>query len=100
MALAVFNGLVGDSASFQRIIGTPANLFAYRFESPAGKRGLILFTDGAAQTVTLEPQASEAQCFDFLGNALALESGQVRVTAQPLYILNIQNLQDTPYHEI
>jgi len=95
MALAVFTGLVGDSASFQRISSTPANLFAYRFESPAGKRGLILFTAGAAQTVALEPQASEAQCFDFLGNALAIESGQVRVTARPLYILNIQNIKHT-----
>jgi hypothetical protein len=93
MALAVFNGLVVENASLERLTGTPANLFAYRFESPAGEHGLILFTDGASQTVTLEPQTSEAYCLDFLGNALPIESGQVRVTPQPLYILNIQNLK-------
>ncbi len=92
LALAVFNSLVGENATLEKVSEAPLGVFAFRFDNPQGQRGLILFTDGKARTVVMEGKNPEARGLDLLGSPLPIESGTVEVTAQPIYLINTERI--------
>lgn len=90
LALAVFNSLVGENATFEKVADAPPGVFAFRFDNPEGPRGLLLFTDGKARTVVTEGENPEARGLDLYGNPLPIASGTLELTAQPIYLLNTE----------
>ncbi len=92
LALAVFNGLIGQDATLSRLPGTAAGVFAIRFENPAGKKGLVLFTAGDSAVLKAPAEAPEAQLLDLFGKKLPLDPAALAIGAQPVYLLNVDTI--------
>jgi hypothetical protein len=92
LALAVFNGLIGKKATVSWLPQAPAGVFAVRFENPDGRKGLILFTSGEKAVVKVNAQAPGSELMDLFGNSLSLESGNLALSEQPVYLLNTDSI--------
>jgi hypothetical protein len=92
LALAVFNGLIGQDASLARLPQATAGVFAIRFDNPGGRKGLILFTSGNTASVKVPADAADAQLIDLFGKTLPMPESALSIGEQPVYLLNVQTI--------
>lgn len=92
LALAVFNGLVGKDAEVSRLTDVPAGVFAIRFSTPGGHKGLILFTSGKSTVLKMDTSIPNAQLMDLFGKTMPPQSGELSVSTQPIYLLNVDHV--------
>ena len=92
LALGVFNGLVGKDAELSRLTDVPAGMFAIRFINPGGYKGLILFTSGKDAAIPVNTTTPGAQLMDLFGKTLSIKAGEIPVSAQPVYLLDVERL--------
>lgn len=90
LALAVFNGLVGKDAELSRLTDVAAGVFAIRFSNPGGRKGIILFTSGKDIVIRMNTPIPGAQLMDLFGNPILMKAGELSVSSQPLYLLNVE----------
>ncbi len=94
LALAVFNGLVGKGAALSRLPDVPAGVFAVHFANPGGRKGLILFTSGKDAVIKTDATIPGAQLMNLFGKMLPVKAGEIPVSAQPVYLLNVETMAD------
>ncbi len=92
LALAVFNGLVGKDARLSRLPDVTEGVFTVCFKNPDGRKGLILFTAGGESVLRMIPAAPGAQLIDLFGKTIPLQSGEIAVSARPVYVLNVETI--------
>ncbi len=93
LALAAFNGLIGQDATLARLSQTVPGVFAIRFENPDGPKGLILFTSGKTATVKAAGASADVQLVDLYGKRQTLSaSAPISISSQPLYLLNVAGI--------